>query len=489
MDFLNIFLNVSLPTGVWASIINAFENGVGNYLLAIVLITLIVKVLFSPLDLFNRKISKKQTDMQAKIKPQMEELQKKFGHDRNLLNQKTQELYKKNGMSMGGSCLFMLVFMAVNMTIFFTLFSSLNSFADYKINQQYLSMKNSYANVLNLTNEYINDSTIKDKVLFDENKNITFEIVDDQFVAFDENKNEIYSIEYVDDFSTMKDSGKNQPAGDITAIVENFDREKDFTKIKEVTINSEDKEVISYYYITTSKITENDGKYVLSEEVDVFEFVSNDKVIKSLIEEKNKISDENIKNSVQNLALSEVYETYEITQKENSFLWIGSIWVADSPFKNSVFTFEEYKNEIGAGNVSAEEEVIYNAFMTDLREEKGRVNGYFILAIVSVGVSCLSIFLSQYNGKRKKAKQQFVSPNQPPQPLQPQKTNKVMYIIMPLITGIFAILYNSVFAIYLLVSQAISAGLAPLNNLLIKQLEKIKRKKKPKEEVVDYRRK
>ena len=48
MDFLNLLLDVAKPSGVWATIINAFESGVGSYLLAIVLITLILRVALSP---------------------------------------------------------------------------------------------------------------------------------------------------------------------------------------------------------------------------------------------------------------------------------------------------------------------------------------------------------------------------------------------------------------------------------------------------------
>ena len=170
-----------------------------------------------------------------------------------------------------------------------------------------------------------------------------------------------------------------------------------------------------------------------------------------------------------------VVKTYDETQKENSFLWIGSIWVADSPFKSSIFTFDEYKAEIGENNVSEQEKDIYNSFMDDLREIKGRVNGYFILAILSIGISFLSMWLGQRGTKVK-------NPS--------QKSNKIMLFIMPIIMGIFSILYNSVFAIYLVVSQAISAAITPLSNLIINKWEKHDLKKEEaKQTVVDYRRK
>ena len=66
-----------------------------------------------------------------------------------------------------------------------------------------------------------------------------------------------------------------------------------------------------------------------------------------------------------------------------------------------------------------------------------------------------------------------------------------MMIVLPLIMGIFAIFYNSVFAIYMVVSQAISASLAPLENLIVNKWEAHQEKKEEekKKSVVEYRRK
>ena len=115
--------------------------------------------------------------------------------------------------------------------------------------------------------------------------------------------------------------------------------------------------------------------------------------------------------------------------------------------------------------------------MPSLDKNVGRVNGYLILALLSIGVSFLSIFLGNLTNKKKGEA--------------PVKNNKVMMFIMPIIMGIFAIFYNSVFAIYLVVSQAISAALAPLENLIINKWEDHDKKKKDEKlkSVVDYRRK
>ena len=490
MDFLNLILNISKPTGFWGTIINAFESGLGSYLLAIIFITLIVKILLSPFDTINKRMSKKQINANAKLQPEMEKIQKKYGHDKALYNQKTQELYKKAGMSVGGSCLFMIIFMVINLTVFFTLFSSLNLMADYKINQQYLSMKDGYSNVLNLVDNYGKENGNLN--ILDDYENVKITIEDGFVKALDVNNNEIYKTKYVDDYSYYKQTTETLPIGDITTIIVNYDIENEYTRVK-INKGTESEPVYHEYYILTEKINESDGIYTISEEVNLYNFVNSDEYILYLVRTYTSKEDSEtpkyiykgdeivtgevtVKDAIQTIAMKEVIKVYDETQKENSFLWIGSIWIADSPFKSSIFTFDQYKNEIGAKNVSEQENVIYDSFMNDLRTEKGRVNGYYILALLSIALSFLSSWLMQKSTKSKNS--------------QPQKINKLSLIIMPLIMGLFAILYNSVFAIYLITNQLISIAISPISNLIIEKMEKHDQKKEEaKKPVVDYRRK
>lgn len=490
MDVLSIILNIAKPTGVWPTIIDAFESGVGSYLLAIVLITLILRVALSPFDVVNKKISKKQAAAQAKLKPELEKLQQKYGNDKALLNQKTSELYKKSGMSVGGSCLFMLVFMAVNLLVFFSLFSALNTIADYKINQQYLSMREGYTNVLNIVDAYGKDSSFVSytNLLGDyENLTISKELVGEEnyIVAYDQDGNEIYKTKQTTNFENYEQTTKTL-SGTITDNMVSYNEGSQYSVVKVV-----EGEVETQYYILTEKINKVEDVYTLSEESYLYNYYTSDQEIVRLInkyvtkkseEDTTYIGDQEIatdvtlSKAVQALGLKEVKEIYKAVQKENSFLWIGSIWVADAPFKNSVLTFDQYRNEIGKKNVSGEEATIYNSFMVDLRETEGRSNGYFILAIISIGVSFLASWLGQLSTKKKDI----------PNP----KSNKIMLIVMPLIMGIFAVFYNAVFAIYLIVSQSIAAAITPLSNFIVKKWEEHDQKKEEKKApVVDYRRK
>lgn len=491
MDFLSTILNIVKPTGVWPTIIDAFENGLGSYLLAIVIITLILRVALSPFDVVNKRISKKQSAAQAKLQPELEALQKKYGHDKKLLNQKTSELYKKSGMSIGGSCLFMLVFMALNLTIFFTLFSSLNAISAYKISQEYSTLKDSYTNVLNITNSYYEENGNFD--ILNDYENLSFSVEKDGeetfFKALDKDGNLIYKTNYKTDLSSYKETENILPAGEITDKVVDFKQDNEYTKVKIV-----DGDKTDYYFIKTNAITKEENVYTISENQNLYNFIStNDKLeeyIYSYVRAEEVSEEETPKytyigdtiitgetklsTALQSVAMSEVFKSYSNVQKENSFLWIGNIWVADSPFQNSVFDFNQYKGKVGVNNVEDKEEVVYNSFMVEVRQTKGRVNGYFILAIISIGISFLATWLGQRTQKS--------APN--------SKTKWTMTIIMPLIMGVFAILYNGVFAIYLIVSQAIAAAIAPLSNFIVKKWEEHdKKKEEAKQTVVDYRRK
>ncbi len=142
MAFLSSLL-ITAPSGVWPTIINAF-NSVGNYAWGIILLTVCIKIIMSPLDFFNKKISRKNAKVQAVLQPEMLKIQKQYGHDKNLYNQKLSELYKKNNFNIMGSCIFMLVNFILVLVIFLTLWNSLNAMANFKIAEQYNQLETVY---------------------------------------------------------------------------------------------------------------------------------------------------------------------------------------------------------------------------------------------------------------------------------------------------------------------------------------------------------
>lgn len=82
---------------------------VANYGLAIIIFTLIIKLILIPLNIRSQKAMKKQ----QKIQPVLQELQQKYANDQEKLQREMMKLYKENNISMAGGCLPMLIQMPV----------------------------------------------------------------------------------------------------------------------------------------------------------------------------------------------------------------------------------------------------------------------------------------------------------------------------------------------------------------------------------------
>lgn len=93
---------ITRPMG-W--IIEQIYNLVSNYGLAIILFTVIIKLILLPLNIKSQKSMKKQ----QKIQPVLAELQQKYANDQEKLQKEMMKLYKENNVSMTGGCLPMLI--------------------------------------------------------------------------------------------------------------------------------------------------------------------------------------------------------------------------------------------------------------------------------------------------------------------------------------------------------------------------------------------
>jgi YidC/Oxa1 family membrane protein insertase len=97
--------------------IKYFYKYTGNYGLAIIIITCILKLVFFPLT---HKSYKSMKDMQ-KLQPKMTELKEKFKNDRDAMNKAVMELYKTHKVNPLGGCLPMIV----QIPVFFGLYRAL----------------------------------------------------------------------------------------------------------------------------------------------------------------------------------------------------------------------------------------------------------------------------------------------------------------------------------------------------------------------------
>ncbi|MBR5345312.1 MAG: YidC/Oxa1 family membrane protein insertase [Clostridia bacterium] len=117
---------------MFESILSWLHNLVGNYGIAVILFTLLVRIVLFPFDYKSRKSMRKT----AKLQPKLAVLQKKYANDREKLNRKTQELYKQEGVSPLSGCLPMLL----SYPILIIMFNAMRGYANQQTAQQVLEM-------------------------------------------------------------------------------------------------------------------------------------------------------------------------------------------------------------------------------------------------------------------------------------------------------------------------------------------------------------
>ena len=143
MEMLNS-VSMLLDADLWQTLIGVFANWITNYGWAIILFTICLKLVLSPLDIFQRISSSKQQKVMSSMQPELAAIQQKYGNNREKLNQETAKLYKKHNVSMGGMCFTMLITMVLTMVIFFTLYGSLRSYGEDKLYSTYANLDNKY---------------------------------------------------------------------------------------------------------------------------------------------------------------------------------------------------------------------------------------------------------------------------------------------------------------------------------------------------------
>ena len=118
-----------------------FYQYVHNYGIAIIIVTVIIKILFYPLTY---KSYKSMKEMQ-KIQPKMAELKEKYKNDRDAMNRAVMELYKTHKVNPLGGCLPMLVQMPIFIALYNALMSSIElRHAPFMLWIQDLSTKDPY---------------------------------------------------------------------------------------------------------------------------------------------------------------------------------------------------------------------------------------------------------------------------------------------------------------------------------------------------------
>ena len=102
---------ITRPLGFLISII---YDLVQNYGLAIILFTIVVKLILMPLQVKSQRAMKRQ----QKVQPIIAELQKKYANDQQKLQQEMMKVYRENNVSMSGGCLPLLIQMPILIALY-----------------------------------------------------------------------------------------------------------------------------------------------------------------------------------------------------------------------------------------------------------------------------------------------------------------------------------------------------------------------------------
>lgn len=157
------------------------------------------------------------------------------------------------------------------------------------------------------------------------------------------------------------------------------------------------------------------------------------------------------------------------------WLWIKNVHMSDI----GTNVIPSYENFISSGwgginatlpnGLSASYETLVGPAMEIYNKQSfwdvARWNGYFVLPILAIATSFLSTMLLQ-----KMQPQTNMAVDEEQQKAQ-QKSMKMMNYIMPLMLGVFAIMYSAAFAIYYVVSNILSTLTSVIFNLIIKKVD------------------
>lgn len=131
----NHVLELVAPNGFYKAMrqfIEMLKKITFNYGLAIVLLTILLKLITHPLT----RAQFKSTAKMQEIQPEVRKLQEKYKDNPQKLNQETMKLYKEKNVSMFGGCLPLLV----QWPLLFILFGALNNYAPFNL-QRFLWLK------------------------------------------------------------------------------------------------------------------------------------------------------------------------------------------------------------------------------------------------------------------------------------------------------------------------------------------------------------
>ena len=135
---------VSEPTHFMAKFMiiinNALCGVVASFGWTVVLFTVVLRLILSPLDIWQKVIARKNNKAMERMKPQLEVLQARYADDKQRLQQEQMALYKKEKYSTMGMCLPTIV----TFVVFFVVFAGFRQMVGYQFAKDYKECVKTY---------------------------------------------------------------------------------------------------------------------------------------------------------------------------------------------------------------------------------------------------------------------------------------------------------------------------------------------------------
>ncbi len=151
---------IAFLSNIFGYLLNFFYNLIGNYGIAIILFSLVIKLLMIPLSIKQQKSQQKS----IKLQDEMKQIQFKYKNDPEKLNQETMALYKRENMSPFSGCLLAIIQMILLFSVFYMVREPLTYMK--KIDSEQI---NSYVSVLKEENMVQNQAYAQIAVISEAN--------------------------------------------------------------------------------------------------------------------------------------------------------------------------------------------------------------------------------------------------------------------------------------------------------------------------------
>ena len=199
---------VSEPTHFMAKFMiiinNALGGGIASFGWTVVLFTVVLRLILSPLDIWQKVIARKNNKAMERMKPQLEVLQARYADDKQRLQQEQMALYKKEKYSTMGMCLPTIV----TFVVFFVVFAGFRQMVGYQFAKDYKECVKAYNASIS---EQIEQN--KDKAFIIDNGDGKWDIDDiaktqegaDFYKSAKENaQQKVYEVYYSEDQKTIR---------------------------------------------------------------------------------------------------------------------------------------------------------------------------------------------------------------------------------------------------------------------------------------------